>query len=266
MFRGFYTAASGMLSQMRQQQMVTNNLANVNTPGYKTDRASSRAFGQMLLERVGGEGMPMPEGVGELATGTYLQETMPEFQQGDLKETGNNTDMALLQGTVPDEDGALFFTVRNDDGETRYTRNGNFTVDGTGRLTDNQGDLVLGMNGDPITVAGEHFTVGDDGTVTSGGDAAGQIQVAYANDPMALVKEGDSLFHLDGGGALPSAQGNADIHYQIKQNFLERSNVDSEQAMTQLMSSFRNLQANQKVLQAYDSTMDKAVNQVGRIG
>lgn len=266
MFRGFYTAASGMLSQMRQQQMVTNNLANVNTPGYKTDRASSRAFPQMLLERVGGEGTPVPEAVGGLSTGTYLQETMPRFQQGDLKETGNNADMALLQGNVPDEDGALFFAVQNGDGEIRYTRNGNFTVDGRGRLTDNQGNLVLGMNGEPITVADGRFTVEDDGTVTSEGNTAGQMQVAYADDPMDLVKEGDSLFHLDGGGALPTAEDNADIQYQIKQNFLERSNVDSEQAMTQLMSSYRNMESNQKVLQAYDSTMDKAVNQVGRIG
>lgn len=266
MFRGFYTAASGMLSQMRQQQMMTNNLSNINTPGYKTDRASSRAFGQMVLDRVGGEAPKVPKTVGELATGTYMQETMPKFRQGDLMETGNSADVALLQGEVPDEEGSLFFAVRNADGEIRYTRNGNFTVDGGGRLTDNEGDLVLGRDGEPVAVANERFIVADDGTVTSEGNEAGQIQVAYAEDPMDLIKEGNSLFHLEGGGALPTAADNADIHFQIKQHFLERSNVDSEQAMTDLMSSFRNLQSNQKVLQAYDSTMDKAVNQVGRLG
>lgn len=266
MFRGFYTAASGMLSQMRREQMATNNLANSDTPGYKADRSSLRAFPQMLLERIGGDGTPGKTPIGGLATGVYVQETMPKFLQGDLVETGNHSDVALLQVNVPDEGGALFFAVQHTDGEIRYTRNGNFTVDGAGRLTDNHGDLVLSTNGQSITVADGQFSIEKDGTVMSSGNEVGQVQVVYATNPMNLVKEGNDLFYLNEGRTLPSAAGNANMSYQIKQKYLERSNVDNEQSMVQLMTAFRNFQANQKVLQAYDSTMQKSVNEVGRIG
>lgn len=264
-FRGFYTAASGMLTQMHREQMLTNNLTNMNTTGYKADRAATRAFPKMLMERTSGEGTGSRMPIGGLATGTYLQETMPKFSQGDLKETGNNTDVALLQTNVPDERGSLFFAVQNADGDLRYTRNGDFTVDARGRLTDNHGNLVLDMANRPITVADHSFTVAEDGTVTSAGQNVGQLQVAYSADAMNLAKDGGNLYRLDGDAPLPTADGQADIRYQIKQKFLERANVDGEQAMTALMNAFRNLQANQKVVQAYDSTMDKAVNQVGRL-
>lgn len=266
MFRGFYTAASGMLSQMRRQHMLTNNLANVNTPGYKSDRAILHTFPRMLIERMHANEIPRENPIGDLATGVYMQETIPNFTQGDLTETGNSTDIALLQGDVPDEAGMLFFTVQNADGDVRYTRNGNFTLDGLGRLVDNHGNFVLATDGTPITLTDPEFTVDRNGLITDNGAVAGQIQVAYADDAMNLVKEGDSLFQLEDGEALPSAVDNPAITYQLKQQFLERSNVDTQQTMTELMTAFRNLEANQKVLQAYDETMDLAVNKVGRIG
>ncbi|HET7522180.1 MAG TPA: flagellar hook-basal body protein [Bacillales bacterium] len=266
MFRGFYTAASGMLSQMRREHLLTNNLANVNTPGYKADRAAFRAFPQMLIERMGADEMPNEAVVGRLATGVYMQETVPKFVQGDLVETGNLTDLALLQGNVPDEGGTLFFAVQNAEGEIRYTRNGNFTIDGAGRLVDNHGNFVLGTNGEPIFLSDPQFKVEEDGTIVNGNATAGRILVAYAGNPMDLVKEGNSLFRLEGGGTLPPAAGNEAISYQLKQRFLERSNVNIQQTMVELMTAFRNLQANQKVLQAYDHTMGLAANKVGRIG
>ncbi|HET7522284.1 MAG TPA: flagellar hook-basal body protein [Bacillales bacterium] len=266
MFRGFYTAASGMLTQMQREQMLTNNLANVNTPGYKADRAVERAFPQMLIERIHDGKPPAESKVGGLATGVYVQETVPKFVEGGLKETGSSTDVALLQGNVPDADGTLFFAVQNAKGQVRYTRDGNFTVDAKGRIVDNAGDFVLGMNGNPITVADPQFQVRNDGTVVDNGTVAGQIQVAYAGNPMNLVKEGNGLFHVPAGSnPLPSAAGNARISYQLKQGFLERSNVDTEKTMVELMGAFRNLQANQQVLKAYDHTMGLAVNKVGSL-
>ena len=266
MFRGFYTAASGMLTQMRREQMLTNNMSNINTPGYKADRAELRAFPQMLLDRIRAGELPINSKVGSLATGVYMQEAVPNFAQGDLVETGNTTDVALLQGSVPDEGGTLFFAVRDAGGNVRYTRNGNFTLDSLGRLVDNHGDLVLGTDGQPIQLSDEQFNVESDGTVIDHGTTVGQIQIAYAANPMNLVKEGNGLFRVNGGGTLPAAVGQGGIRYQLKQRFLERSNVDAEQSMTELMEAFRNLQTNQKVLQAYDQTMNLAANQVGRVG
>ena len=82
---------------------------------------------------------------------------------------------------------------------------------------------------------------------------------------MQLVKEGNGLFRFD-GDALPTAMGNGEIVYQIQQGFIERSNVDSAQTMTEMMNTYRVFEANQKVLQAYDRSLEKAVNEIGRIG
>ena len=96
MFRGFYTVASGMLSQQRKTEMLTNNMSNANTPGYKADQASMRAFPEMLMDRMDSTSiptekklsLPFNERVGKLNTGVYMQETIPSFVQGDLQETG----------------------------------------------------------------------------------------------------------------------------------------------------------------------------------
>ena len=100
MFRGFYTAATGMFAQQRRTELLTNNMSNANTPGYKSDQSSIRAFPEMLLQEFGKQNVPGQNGlktpsasfVGAINTGAYLQETMPAFAQGALEETGNTTD------------------------------------------------------------------------------------------------------------------------------------------------------------------------------
>ncbi|ERN51898.1 flagellar hook-basal body protein [Alkalihalophilus marmarensis] len=272
MLRGLYGAAAGMIAQQQRQEMLTNNLANANTPGYKADQASLRAFPNMLIKAMDTQG---PKGaqapiIGELATGVYLQERMPNFRQGDINETGNSTDIALVQGVLPEGEagrpGALFYTIQSND-EILYSRNGNFTIDGAGFLTTTEGQYVLGTNGEPLQVGDENFTLDPNGTITSSdGAVIGQINLAYAEDPMLLVKEGDGLLRYTEEGELPTAIGNAEINYQLQQGFIERSNVDASQTMTEMMSAYRSFEANQRILQAYDQSLDKAVNEVGRLG
>ncbi|WP_257348133.1 flagellar hook-basal body protein [Pseudalkalibacillus decolorationis] len=273
MFRGFYTAASGMISQQRRQDLLTNNLANANTPGYKADRASLRAFPNMLLSRmgetnVGTQGIPMNDRVGPIATGVYMQEALPNYRQGDLRETGNNLDIALLQGTVPiNEDtgtaGALFFTVENEAGELRLTRNGNFTVDANSNLVTSTGDYVLDTAGNRIMVEGTNFKLGENGVIN---ETEAQIGISLIENPNDLEKEGNGLFSLENEADIIAVNGNTDVTYQLKQGFVERSNVDVEQTMVQMMSAYRTFEANQKVIQAYDRTMEKASNEIGRLG
>lgn len=272
MLRGLYGAAAGMIAQQQRQEMLTNNLANANTPGYKADQASLRAFPNMLIKAMDTQG---PKGaqapiIGELTTGVYLQERMPNFRQGDINETGNSTDIALLQGVLPEGEsgrpGALFYTIQSND-EILYSRNGNFTIDGAGFLTTTEGQYVLSTNGEPLQVGDENFTLDPNGTITSSdGAVIGQINLAYAEDPMLLVKEGDGLLRYTEEGELPTAIGNAEINYQLQQGFIERSNVDASQTMTEMMSAYRSFEANQRILQAYDQSLDKAVNEVGRLG
>ncbi|MCM3760129.1 flagellar hook-basal body protein [Alkalihalobacillus oceani] len=273
MLRGMYGAAAGMIAQQQRQEMLTNNIANVNTPGFKADQASLRSFPNMLIQAMGTQEMPAGQSrpIGTLTTGVYLQERMPNFRQGDMMETGNNTDIAILQGVMPATEsgrpGALFFVVQNEAGEQRYSRNGNFTIDGQGFLTTSDGHYLLDTAGNPIQVDNEEFRVNEAGQImTPAGAPIAQIDLAYADDPLQLVKEGSGLLRFEGEGELPTAIGNDELTYQLQQGFLERSNVDTARTMTEMMNAYRSFEANQRILQAYDQSMDKAVNEIGRIG
>ncbi|MBM7662493.1 flagellar basal-body rod protein FlgG [Bacillus mesophilus] len=277
MLRGFYTAASGMLTQQKMTELLTNNMANANTPGFKADQASVRAFPELLLQRINNPGVPntgvqLPGGrtIGALNSGAYLQETIPNFIQGDLQDTGRKTDIALQDLNVPinvqtGQRSSLFFHVQDANGESRYTRNGNFTIDGQGFLTTNEGFYVLNENNERIMINSGDFTLQEDGTIIENNQAIGRLNIVLAENPNALVKEGNGLFRTEDGQALQTAIGNEDVAYSLKQGFVERSNVDAAQTMTQMLTAFRAFEANQKVLQAYDKSMDKAVNEIGRL-
>lgn len=274
MIRGFYTAASGMIAQQRRQEMLTDNLANASTPGFKKDDASIRAFPNMLIQAMGVDNRPFGKShlVGELTTGAYLQERTLNFLQGDLNETNNNTDIALLQGNVPVNEetgrpGALFFTVENRAGETRYSRNGNFTITGNGFLTTSEGFYVLDNNGARINVGNEDFQMTREGLISNeAGDEIAALNIALVSDPHQLVKEGNGLLRYEGELPVLTAIGNENVTYQLMQGFVEQSNVDTAQTMTDMTMAFRAFEANQKVLQAYDRSMEKAVNEIGRLG
>lgn len=274
-----------MISQQRRQEMLTNNLANANTPGFKADQASMRAFPEMLITSMNTDTLPVKKRyqisgvntVGPINTGVYMQEALPKFQQGPIQETGNQTDLALVDVNLPineetNRPGALFYQVMNGNGEMRYTRNGNFSIDGQGLLTTNDGFYIMDTEGQPIQLVGSDFAVTADGRIQQGGtDTGQQINIAYADNPGTLVKEGNGLYRVDvleegqQPEDLPSAIGNPDVTYTIQQGFIERSNVDIEQTMTEMMMAYRTFEANQKILKAYDSSMEKAVNEIGRI-
>ncbi|OIU67719.1 flagellar hook-basal body protein [Rossellomorea aquimaris] len=277
MFRGFYTVASGMLAQQRKTEMLTNNMANANTPGYKADQASMRAFPEMLLERLDSAKIPTEKGmsvpfnqkVGKLNTGVYMQETTPNFLQGDLQETGRDADIALINGTMPiDGDtgiqGSVFLTVEGADGP-RYTRNGNLTVNGNGFLTTNSGFFVLDENGSRIQLESDDFKIGDNGEILVDDAEVARLGIGFSGNPNTMIKQGDGLFAMEVNAALPNAYEAEGVIFSTKQGFLERSNVDASRTMTDMMTAYRSFEANQKILQAYDRSMEKAANEIGRV-
>ena len=278
MFKGFYTAASGMIAQQRRTEMLTNNMANANTPGYKADQSSVRSFPEMLLSRLAYETIPVDKKLtgnsltpmGGLHTGVYVQETNPLFSQGDMKQTDLKTDIALVNGNLPINQetglpGSVFFTVQNGDGDLRYTRNGNFTLDGQGFLTTSSGNYVLNENNQPIQLESDQFVVSENGAVLENNVEVARLGVAYSDDPSGqMVKEGDGLFRAN--GALANAYNENNVGFAFKQGYTESSNVDEGQTMTEMLATYRSFEANQKVLQAYDQSMGKAVNEVGKIG
>ncbi|TFD97016.1 flagellar hook-basal body protein [Jeotgalibacillus sp. R-1-5s-1] len=278
MFRGFYTVATGMIAQQRKTEMLTNNMSNVNTPGFKADQSAMRAFPDMLLSSLGKTEIPTQNGltlpnspvVGGLNTGVYMQEAIPLFTQGDIRETGLRTDAAILQGDMPVNEetgfpGAVFFPLEHEDGVIRYTRNGNFALDADGFLTTPAGHYVLDENGERIELTSDQFEITPEGQIIQDGAPVARIGMTYSDDPRSLVKEGDELYRAPEGVLLPNAYAAADVNFTVVQGSLERSNVDSARTMTDLMTAYRSFEANQKILQAYDRSMEKTVNEVGRL-
>lgn len=267
MLRGFYTAASGMIAQQRRQEALSNNIANANTPGYKADQSTLRSFPELLIQQTGSKRLPTKQGVniparhpvGPLNTGVYVQEMVPNFSQGDLRDTGISTDLALVNGQFPDATGSVFFTVQNNDGDVRFTRNGHFTTDGDGYLVTNEGYYVLDENENPIQTNGLDFTVSPDGELQMDNQTI-PLGIAYVANANELAKEDNGLLNGE-AAAMPGG-----TTYQIQQGALEQSNVDSLHMMTRMMESYRMFETNQKVLKAYDESMGKAVSEVGRIG
>lgn len=278
MFKGFYTATTGMIAQQRRTEMLSNNIANASTPGYKADQSTVRAFPNMLLSAIEKNGKanlqngfnPMAaQKIGTIGTGVYMQETIPDYTQGQLVETGLKSDVALVDEYLPirgddDRTGGLYFRLQTDGAEA-YTRNGNFTVDSEGSLVTTGGNYVLSTTGEPIQVTSDDYTITEDGRVLENNELIAQLDVAYVEDPDTLIKQDNGLYYSEDGNDLASAYDDNDVAFSMRQGYIEQSNVDAGSTMTEMMSAYRSFEANQKMLQAYDRSMDKAVNEIGKV-
>jgi flagellar basal-body rod protein FlgF len=225
MDRGLYIAASGMLAEQIRQDQIANDLANASTPGYKPDRATQTNFGALLL-RNSLDGQV----VGSQGTAVEVDRIHTDFTPQTTRDTGEPLDFAVV--------GEGWFAVQTKAG-VRYTRDGQFSNDARGRLTTAAGDLVLGRNNQPVTVAAN-------GTV----DPTRLAVVNLAN-PRKL---GDNLVT---GVPSGTATGVA------KAGVLEASGADPARAMVDMIASMRTYESGQKVIQTIDETLQKAANSVG---
>jgi flagellar basal-body rod protein FlgF len=226
MERGLYIAASGMLAEMARQDQLANELANASTPGYKADRVSQKAFGDLLLSDSADGSV-----VGPLGSGAGIDKQETDVRQQALRDTGEPLDLAI-QG-----DG--WFGVRSSSG-IRYTRNGAFTADAKGNLVDQLGNQVLGEGNQPVKVA--------NGTVD-----ATKVAVFKLANP---VMQGDSYFTGSAGGKDTG---------EVRSGSLEGSGVDPARTMVDLMASMRAMEATQKAITTIDSTLQLTSSQVGNL-
>lgn len=291
MIRGLYTAASGMLTQQRRHDAISNNIANLQTPGYKQDIPTIRTFPELLVHLMGPDvqsGQAAPQ-IGSLNTGVFVDELMPSFVQGDLTQTNRSGDLALIsniqvnvdgQNIVFDESGKAvvngeviyqpqaFFTVLGRDGEPRYTRDGRFRLDEVGNLITASGEPVLGVDGEPVAIdqSLDEIYISDNGSLINrtNGLTVAQLLITRIDRPYELIREGMGNYRLPEGAEPPAPVG-AEDQVVVRQGYLERSNVDPLQSMVDMMTALRLYEANQKVIQAYDQTLDKAVNEIGRV-
>ena len=272
MFRGLYTATSGMMANERKQQYLTNNLTNASTPGFKQDQATLRSFPEYLLkERNNNTSTRKDPVIGSLSNGVYTQEGIPLFRMGALQETGKLTDLAIVDDTLPiDEEtgkkGTSLFAVRKEDNSLRYTRNGNFSLNKEGFLVTSEGYNVLNQNLEPIQLSNDSFSLTDETIIEKNGNEQ-RIWIGYTGDPAKLSQEGNGVFRWGG----PENEAPRSIlttnlsNYSLKQGFLEGSNVDTSSTMTDMLNTYRMYEANQKVIQTYDQSIDKTVNEIGRV-
>jgi flagellar basal-body rod protein FlgF len=260
MIRGSYAATAGMMAMLSRTQTIANNLANVNTPGYREDTLRVTTFPQQLMSRLfAGGGM---RSVGINAMGMVNESIATRFMQGSFRGTENPLDVAI--------NGDGFFAVQTTQG-VRYTRDGGFRRDGNNQLVTAQGDLVLGANGVPITLPPGDVSILPTGEIRvaplTGGQAgtadlpAGQLGIFTFVEVGQLRKVGGNLFEDPLGQAQPSPAGNSTMH----QGYLENSNVDPARAMADLMVAQRTYEAATRMVQLQDEMTARAVSDVGRI-
>lgn len=252
MVRGLYTASTGMNVQQHRMDVLTNNLVNAETTGFKADTLVTSTFDQVMLERINDPNITI-EGagtVGGYSYGTHVDELITNFSGGILEETGKSSDLALS--------GDGFFVIETAAGQ-RYTRSGHFNVNSEGYLVTEDGGFVLGENG-RIRVGSGEFTVSADGTVTGETADPDRLRLVTFDDPGALRKEGNNLYGVFGGAEPAEA-----TETVVRQGVLEGSNVDISEEMVNMISVYRKYEASQKIIGMTDQTLGMAVN-IGRIG
>jgi flagellar basal-body rod protein FlgG len=260
-----------MRAQQWRLDAIANNLANVDADGYKKDVAAFKAFPQLLMRRMNDDGVHSnPMGsvdsapiIGKLGMGVELNELFTNFEQGGLKQTDSNFDLAL--------DGAGFFTISTPQGE-RYTRNGSFQLGKEGYLETKEGFPVMGENG-PIKVDENDFQI----------DKLGRVWISAPNDPNSnditlfdtlklvefdveryLQKQGSSLYR-DTDVSGPATIIPLESRPRVVQGFAEASNVEPVVEMVQMIEVNRAYEANQKVIQSGDAMLGTLINQTARV-
>lgn len=249
MIKGIYTAASAMVANQKKLNITSNNLANVNNTGFKKDQGLQSSFKEIILSRIEGNGQTVP--LGKTGSGVALNESYTDYTQGSIRETGNDLDLAI--------EGSGFYMVQTPDG-IRYTRDGNFALNDKGQVITSQGHLLLGERGPIQTIDGRSIDIDTSGQVYLGNIKGDRIQVVEFENPQVLEKIGDDLYLGDENLAQPAND------YKVKQGYLENSNVNIVQEMVQMIQISRQYEASQKVITTIDNTLDKAVNQVARLG
>jgi flagellar basal-body rod protein FlgF len=286
MIRGLYSAASGLISQQRRHDTITNNIANIETVGYKQKTTALSSFNEMLLQYT----EPNTNTIKQIGTWTgnvFAEEANTFFGQGDLVQTNRKGDFALVSdiqvagmqfnasGKNVAENGEVtyqpqaYFTVRGEDNEVLYTRSGEFTTNAQGQLLTNAGEQVLGANGEPIVlpagVSLDQLTLGGNGNLfTAAGEDTGiGFLISRVENPNKLIRVGDGSYRLEEGETVePIAAGE---NVAIMQNYIERSNVDYAQAQVELMAAARAYEANAQIIKYYDQSLSKAVNEIGKV-
>lgn len=256
MIRGLYTSGLGMTTQMKRLDVISNNLANVNTTGYKKDDAIVSSFPEMLMTRINDtrNSVKTPTPIGRVTLGAQVDEIYTNFTQGSFVRTEEKFNLAI--------EGEGFFVINTPNGEERYTRDGSFVIDQNGELRTKEGNSVMGSGGvvtlgdDFLTQAHEVY-IDNMGAIIIDGEHVDTIRMVSFEDNNNLDKVGDNLYQGN-GNPIP-------FRGKILQGYIESSNVNPVTAMVDMITVSRTYEANQKMIQVHDTLMGKAANEVGKV-
>jgi len=242
---GFYSAFTGLAARMQSLDLMANNLANVNTVGYKGQKEFYRAFTASLQN---GRLTPLNQAVNDFG---LLGGSRVDFTAGSLDSTGNDTDLAI--------DGAGFFAVKTKAGADRYTRNGNFGLNTKRQLVDSRGNLVQGQDG-PIQLPNGKLTISTDGTVSVDGALVATLKVVDFAPGTQLSPEGDTDFSAPAGTAKPAPAA------QVREGMLEASNSNPVAGAVALIDLQRNAEMMQRALSIFNTDFNQtAVQELSRV-
>ncbi|MEA1996741.1 MAG: flagellar basal-body rod protein FlgF [Gemmatimonadota bacterium] len=261
MIKGLYTSAAGMLPLAYRQDMITNNLANSNTPGYKKDRVFIHDLitaDLYLNEHKTASSGETPRKINVLppayrasvgnSSRVVVQDT--DFSQGPLDITGNDFNLAI--------EGDGFFTIQTPQG-IRYTRSGYFSVGPDGSLVTQDGHKVLGRGG-PINVQGNNLAVLREGDVYVDNELRGRLRITDFPKPYKMTKIKDNLFTPEAGGG-----GRDSDNFTLKQGALEKTNAHPVSQLVQMIEIQRMFEVGQRVIRLQDETLQQAITQAGRV-
>lgn len=247
-----------MLADTRMMDVISNNLANVNTNAYKKDKVIFHSFPDVLAKRINDTRSALnPSGeVGPMELGFDVGEIYTYYTAGQLVSTNNSTDLAIK------DSGSAFFTVGVPDANGNiseyYTRDGSFMLNADRQLVTKDGYLVMGEKG-PIVLNDDKFSVQSDGTIVQNGTAVDKLLIKEFSDTRTLRKFGSNLITTTADTQEKQFSGT------VGQGFIEQSNVNIVREMVDMITVMRAYEANQKVLQAQDGTLEKVVNEVGAL-
>ncbi len=261
MLRGLYTAYTGMVNQEKKMDTMTNNLANVNTTGFKKEGTTSQAFSDILAYRMKDVTTPgYANYIGQMNLGVKIGENYTDWNQGAFRHTEGTYDVALSGSGFFN----IEFTNKNDETMTLYTRDGGFTINTDGYLVNDNGDYVLGTTRgggleriqlDPV----KGSMIDEFGNIYQDDELVATLQITDFEDYNYLAKYGENYYQAIEGAEMQEAD--AKVH----SGWLEQSNVEVVQEMVNMISIQRTYEANQKVITTYDKSLDIAVNQIGKV-
>ena len=258
MLKGLYVAHTGMVNEQNRMDILTNNLANASTVGYKKEGSTSQSFSDLLAVKIkdASIGEMNVQRLGFNQPGVKIGENYTDFTQGSFRITDNTYDLALSgEGFF-----ALEFTNKAGETTTLYTRAGQFTLNKDGELVNQDGDFVLDTQNRHILLDTlKDASIDQSGRIYQDGIQVAQIQVVDFENYDYLQKYGETYYRPIEGAQMTAAD------VQVNSGYLEMSNVSTVMEMVNLISVTRAYESNQKIIQTYDQSLDIAVNQLGKV-